>query len=1014
MVKVLTLILLAGVALAQVAGPDEMIKGMNFIRFSSGYPYNSPSAESSLIKLKNLTLSNWLVIVPVWWMSDTGSQEILWIQDSSPGDSEIVWIINRAHSLGLKVFLRPEVHCLSGVWQGYHNPHDTNWFFYYRLFISNYARIAQRTGCEMFSVGAELDRSADEPWEIIEWQKTIRMVRTILLPGLLACPLAYAADWRTFASIPFWDSLDYIGINAYFPLRNDTQPYPPPPPSVDYLSHCWNIHLARIKILADSLTKPVIFTEVGYRSIIGSTKHPWDDTLPGAYNEIEQRNGYIACFHSILGKPWFAGWFWFNWTTDTLQAGIGDLSYTPKNKLAQEVLRRFNSSICSHKGFCLPATYDSIYFWPRTYQALDSLVAHNANWVAVNARWIMADTGVGYDTIRPISGHSPDSLSIRAVIDSAHQRGLSVALSCYLAVTKGAWCGWHNPGHNTNWFRDESVYVCHCARIAEQESVEMLTIGLELNRTMDSSYEANLWRRMIIPAVREIYSGPLCYGASCDPFVHQDFWAGIDLCGVHPYVQMFHTGLGLKGYPDDTMVSQRPTVQDLWKGDSPPYNLWAWEWKYIPILRDSWYRVIEKPILFTEIGYRSLDSTALHPAWDHWYGWTRVPAHGDTVDTVTLKNLHSLCFPVDTLVGYIVGDSGTILKTVNSGKNFVVCPSGTSSSLYAVDFPSRDTGYAVGEGGIILLTTNGFDSYENIAIDGMNISYYSVCFPDNASTGYIVGDGGVILLTTNGGQNWQRQFCTLPSGETLRLRLRSVCFVPDIQVTTSVGYIVGDSGTILKTTNGGSSWQKLPSPVDVNLKNLDFISPNLGFVVGEKSTLLKTTDGGNSWQIYSFRTQEWDFNAVNVPDYDSARFIVGTKGLILRAGDAWDFDGSCQFSNTRQNLNDVQFFLDGRTGYYELIGFAVGDSGTILRAFSGGRMRVDFNEQANCYEAAFRAFWRDRQNPKPLPWFYGFHFWKWVTDPEPMDIEHEVQIDDYTPQQKRAAEIVREWFRAKK
>ncbi len=1013
----IALLTLLNFALAQVAGPDEMIKGMNFIRFSSQYPYNSVSGESSLIDLKELTRINWVAIVPVWWMSDTGSSDIVFMPDISPSDSEVIRIINLAHSLGLKVFLKPEVRCLSGVGRGYHNPRDTNWFVSYRNFISRYALIARQTGCELFSVGVELDQTTDESWEVMEWRKTIRLVRGILSHSPVACLLTYAADWRIFGAIPFWDSLDYIGINAYFPLRDETEPEPLPLPSVDYLSVWWKTsYLPLIKRLADSLVKPVIFTEVGYRSIRGSTRKPRDETLLGDYDEVEQRNGYIACFHSLLGKPWFAGWFWFNWTTGQPDSGGQrvpvDHSYSPRGKKAQEVLRRFNLSICSHKGFCFPTTYDFTYSWGRTHQALNSLVSHYANWVAINSRWLMKDPGAGYDTIKPIPGESPADTSIKRVIKEARKRGLSVALSCYLACSTRVWCGLHNPGNDTNWFQDESLYLVHCARIAEEESVEMLIIGLEINRTMDSPEEAELWRRMIIPAVREIYSGPLCYGASYSD-VHPEFWDGIDFCGIHPYFPLADTKfarLVSQGYPWDTMVNQRPNIQDLVKGNLPPYpgNLLAWERWYIPNIYQHWFLRFEKPILFTEIGYRSLDNSALHPSYDYWYGWHRIPKRNDTVVMVTRRNLNGLCFPVDTLVGYIVGDSGTVLKTVNGGKSFTFCASGTDCNLYAVDFPSRDTGYAVGADGVILKTTDGFDGYITVEWRNTYIDFYSVCFPDSPRTGYVVGDSGVILKTTDGGETWERQFAILPSGETLRVQLRSVYFLPG----GVNGYIVGEDGTILKTTSGGVNWYKLTSPVKVKFNDVEFVSPDTGFVVGDSSVLLLTADGGRSWtrQVW-WRGNMWNFKAVTVPDYDSARFIIGTRGLILRWGDSWPLDGGIQFSNTKDNLNDVLFHRVMRVGYYDLVGFAVGDSGTVLKAFSGGRMRVDFNEQANCYEAVFQAFWRDSLNPRPLPWFYGFHFWKWVTDYEPMWIEHEVQIDDYTPQGKKAGEVVRRWFR---
>ncbi len=987
-------------AQAQVAGPEQMVKGMNFIRFGADYAYDSQRAYESLERLR-ATGVNWVAIVPVWWMADTGSAEVFWLSGRSPGDGEVRRIIRRAHDSGLKVLLKPEVHCISGVEQREHDPPDSSWFVSYQVFLLRYAGIAQQTGCEMFAIGTELDRTADEPWEVARWEALIREVRR-----RYSGQLVYAADWRMYQSISFWGLLDFIGINGYFPVGAER--------GADTWSdrfNCfaagWKRWVAQIdsfwKGQGDS-SKPIVFTEIGYRSVSGGGRYPGEDTISGSFDEEEQRSGYLAALHSLLGKFWFAGWFWYCWTTDPDQGGAGDLSYSPRQKRAQEVLRRWNASIGSHRGFCFPSTDDFVYFSPRTYQALDSLVQHHANWVAINVRWMMADTGVNYGYIRPVAGQSPIDGSIRAVIDSAHRLGLNVALNCYIAPINGVWCGRHNPDGNGKWFRDESVYVSYCARLAEAESVEMLVVGLEIDGTMDSVYEAELWRRMILPVVRQVYSGPLAYGASSS-VVHPYFWDGVDFCGVQGYLGLA-TGSDYAGqYPADTAYDQRPGVEDLVERGK-----YSWQRWWIPWIEKWWYRVNEKPVLFTEIGYRSLDSTAVHPAYDYWYGWRKLPS--DT-EAVTRQRLYSVCFPVDTITGYIVGDSGIILKTTDSGSTWRFCRSGTGDNLYSVHFVSRDTGYAVGANGVILRTTDGGISYENIAVAGLEVDYYSVGFSDDGRLGYVVGEGGVILKTSDSGDFWQRLVGVLPAGETVRLR--SVGFVSGSSGGLGrVAYVVGDRGTVLRTTDAGVSWHKLNIPVKVNLNDVEFVSSRTGFIVGDSGVVLYTTDRGRSWSVYQLRDRTRNLYSVSVPEPDSARFIVGTDGIILRAGDDWSLDGAFQvylFGRHRPTLRSVQCRLVPRAGYYDLVGFAVGDSGMILKTSSGGRMRVDFNEQANCYEAAFRAFWKDPVQPRPLPWFYGFHFWKWLTEPVPLDNEHEAQLDDYTPQQKRAGEVVRKWFK---
>ncbi len=82
----------------------------------------------------------------------------------------------------------------------------------------------------------------------------------------------------------------------------------------------------------------------------------------------------------------------------------------------------------------------------------------------------------------------------------------------------------------------------------------------------------------------------------------------------------------------------------------------------------------------------------------------------------TGKSMQSLSFP-DSLTGYAVGECGTIIKTTNGGLSWIIQSSGTYETLYAVDFTDPDTGYAVGAEGTILKTTNGGSDWMNLTFD---------------------------------------------------------------------------------------------------------------------------------------------------------------------------------------------------------------------------------------------------------------------------------------------------------
>jgi hypothetical protein len=99
--------------------------------------------------------------------------------------------------------------------------------------------------------------------------------------------------------------------------------------------------------------------------------------------------------------------------------------------------------------------------------------------------------------------------------------------------------------------------------------------------------------------------------------------------------------------------------------------------------------------------------------------------------------------------------------------------------------------------------------------------------------GYTVGDSGKILKTTNGGDTW----IMMPSG--ISYKLMSVHFNG-----MNIGYTAGDHGAILKTTDGGTTWTGLVSGTSRHLNSICFPTTDIGYAVGDSGTILKTTNGG--------------------------------------------------------------------------------------------------------------------------------------------------------------------------
>jgi photosystem II stability/assembly factor-like uncharacterized protein len=265
--------------------------------------------------------------------------------------------------------------------------------------------------------------------------------------------------------------------------------------------------------------------------------------------------------------------------------------------------------------------------------------------------------------------------------------------------------------------------------------------------------------------------------------------------------------------------------------------------------------------------------------------------------------LNSVYF-TDVNTGYAVGNYGIILKTTNGGTDWISQNSGTSDWLQSVYFSDSNIGYAVG-GSTILKTTNGGTDWAS-QNSGTSNWLHSVYFSD-ANIGYAVGyhdngnfNPGLILKTTNGGTDWVSQ----NSGSSWPLK--SVYFTDE-----NKGYAVGDHGIILKTTNGGTDWVSQNSGLSNWLNSVYFSDANTGFAVGcydngywFLSLILKTTNGGTEWIAGVFGSNQ-SLNSVCFTDANNG-YAVGSNGLILKTTNG-GADWKSQNSGIDDNLNSVCF-----------------------------------------------------------------------------------------------------------
>ena len=303
-------------------------KGMVLPLFALEEDYNYRQALDEISSLGVTSVSFFVTN----YQEDIRSNTI-YLNTRASEPTQLADIINYAHSRGLSVFLFPTLHIQhlgNKEWRGVLQPKDLEqWWGNYFHMIRYYLGIARYLNVEMFSIGSELCAN-EQDYE--HWSKIIRYCRKNY-HGILT----YSANWDHYQNIPFVKDLDYFGMNAYFGLteKND--------PTLPELLKAWVPAKARIEQAYKEYGKPILFTEIGYPSVDGTAAKPWNYFSTSKIDLDEQALCYQAFVDTWDPPPVFLhGVYFYNWWGG---GGIGDRDYTPRDKPAEDVLRKWYTSL---------------------------------------------------------------------------------------------------------------------------------------------------------------------------------------------------------------------------------------------------------------------------------------------------------------------------------------------------------------------------------------------------------------------------------------------------------------------------------------------------------------------------------------------------------------------------------------------------------------------------------------------------------------------------------------------
>jgi hypothetical protein len=292
---------------------DELIK--NNIEWVAVIPFFNQKDEQTPTISSNITAGQW-----------------------TRRDSTYLKTITRLHEKNLKVMLKPHLWVASGWRSDLKLDTDeewSTWFNSYRNVMLHYAMMAEQTNVKLLCIGTELKTSIKKQPD--KWIQLIHEIKQ-----LYTGELTYAANWHDeYEFIEFWDLMDYIGIQAYFPLTEHINP------SLDEIKLGWQTHKKSLKTFSETNKKPILFTEIGYRSDASATVKPWewnsiDNLFLNKRSTKVQQQAYEAMFESLWHEPWFAGCYIWQWDTRTKEERAKEnLDFSPRFKPAENIIAKW-------------------------------------------------------------------------------------------------------------------------------------------------------------------------------------------------------------------------------------------------------------------------------------------------------------------------------------------------------------------------------------------------------------------------------------------------------------------------------------------------------------------------------------------------------------------------------------------------------------------------------------------------------------------------------------------------
>jgi hypothetical protein len=306
------------------------LRGMTVTCPRHGEIWGSPAMGDALDQLRELGVG-WVAIHPYARIEGDGKVR----HHPAAGTGYLGRAVEISREHGIDLFWKPHLAYWGNYeWRGEigYGDDEAAWqrfFETYRAFIVDQAAFAAQAGVPLFAVGVELEKTVHRE---AQWREVIAAVRRVY-PG----KITYAANWDGVERVPFWDAVDVLGVQAYFPLSEE--PLGAQTLATAQLEASWDRHLAQLEALSKTHGDlPVLFTEIGYNRSPHAAWEPWSYHVE---DNPRTRALRVQLMETALRRaqeaPFVSGLFWWKWMPGR---SAGRSNFSMRDAEARDVLQR--------------------------------------------------------------------------------------------------------------------------------------------------------------------------------------------------------------------------------------------------------------------------------------------------------------------------------------------------------------------------------------------------------------------------------------------------------------------------------------------------------------------------------------------------------------------------------------------------------------------------------------------------------------------------------------------------